>query len=82
LDDVPESGILLRALSRNYKTVANSLTNDESSFDCFLLTGTAGFCCQVNGEGRVSALMLATGVIIFAALMSFLVGRLLNSKSN
>jgi hypothetical protein len=47
-----------------------------------LLGGTAGFCSQVNTEGKVSVLMIISGGVVFTGLMGFLVGRLQNGKSN
>jgi len=47
-----------------------------------LLAGTVGLCSQANTEGKVSVLMIISGVVVFIGLMGFLVGRLQKNKSN
>jgi hypothetical protein len=61
-----------RTLARTVKIISTVL----------LLAGTIGFCSQVNGEAMVSPLMLICGVVILFGLLGFLVGRVIEGRSD
>jgi arginine exporter protein ArgO len=73
---------IVKDVETKMKTTLTSLRMITIVSTILLLAGTAGFCSQVNTEGKVSVLMIISGGVIFTALMGFLVGRLQNGKSN
>jgi hypothetical protein len=64
--------VAARALARTIKVISTII----------LLVGTIGFCSQVNREAMSSPVIIICGVVILAGLIGFLVGKVIQGRSD